>query len=232
MIDDLQRLPFQALAVIRYLAGRESAAAGEITGATGLSERAFGKAIRALITRRFAEMSQSGVYRLSVRGREVLEAIDGGGNGLGDPASVAEALTDANVPAVAPAVSYERQLSVLVAREWVRHLPAKLMVGFDAAPASGASGPAQSLALRVQASGCLIDPSEHALDVPARKPAGPVQFRLTPHEGRAIHVRVEVYRDGTLMGGLFFEVPVADLPTPRSAQFHALGAVVPLVPRA
>lgn len=222
MLDDLQRLPSQALTVIRYLAGRESAAADKITGATGLSERAFGKAIRALITRRFAEMSQPGVYRLSARGREALETIDGGGNGLDDPASVADA------PAAAPAASHERQLSVLVAREWVRHLPARLMIGFDAAPAPGAASPTQTLVLRVQAAGCLIDPSEHALDVPARKPAGPVQFRLTPHEGRTIHVRVEVYRDGMLMGGLFFEVPVTDFPTPLSAQFHALGAVVPL----
>lgn len=230
MIDDLQRLPPQALTVIRFLAGRERAAASDIAGATGLSERAFGKAIRALVTRRFAEMPQPGVYRLSERGRQALETIDEGAPG--DPDPVTDTLAAAGVVPAALAGRDERRLSVLVAREWVRHLPAKLMVGFDAAPEPGASGPAQPLVLRVQASGCLIDPPEHALHVPARKPAGPVQFRLTPHEGRSIHVRVEVYRDGALVGGLFFEVPVTDLPTPLSAQFHALGARVPLAPRA
>lgn len=229
MIDDLQRLPPQALTIIRFLAGRECATADDITGATGLSNRAFGKALRALITRRFAEMSQPGVYRLSERGRQALETV--GEAAPDDPAPVADApAVSVEVPA-APARRDERRLSVLVAREWVRHLPAKLMVGFDAAPQAAASGPAQPLILRVQASGCLIDPSEHALDVPARKPAGPVQFRLTPHEGGAIRVRVEVHQNGALVGGLFFEVPVTDLPTPLSAQFHALGAMVPLAPR-
>lgn len=206
--------------VIRYLAGRDQAEANEIAGETGLSERAFGKAIRALITRRLAEMTAPGRYRLSARGREALALVDPDGATDGPPEQARRA---APVPT-------ERRLSVLVAQEWVRHLPAKLMVGFDA-PAARAPGEAQRLALRVRARGCLVEPSEHALDVPPYRAAGPVQFRLTPHEGRTIRVEIEVHRDGARLGGLFFEVPVSELPTPRSAQFHALGAPVPLRPR-
>lgn len=206
--------------VIRFLAGRDQAETNEITGETGLSERALGKAIRALITRRLAEMTAPGVYRLSARGREALAAIDPDGATSRAPEQAQNA---------AP-VAAERRLSVLVAQEWVRHLPAKLMVGFDAPP-ERAPGEAQRLTLRVRARGCLVEPPEHTLDVPPHHPAGPVQFRLTPHEGRAIRVQIEVHRDAALLGGLFFEVPVSELPTSRSAQFHALGAPVPLRPR-
>jgi len=227
-LDDLQKLPPQALEVIRFLAGRDYAAASEIAAATGLSDRAFGKAIRALVTRRLAEMPAQGVYRLSERGHEALAGLgSGGGDG-----HAAAAVSLAAPPDAQPASSTrpERRLSVLVAREWVRHLPAKLMVGFDAAPDGSSSAP-QRLRLRVRAPGCLVEPDEHWLDIPPRRPAGPVQFRLTPHEGHRIRVRVEVYAGQAgdeLLGGLYFEVPVNDLPTPHSAQFHALGAAVPL----
>lgn len=218
MIDDLQRLPPQALPVIRYLAGRERAGASEITGETGLSDRAFGKAIRALITRRLAEMPSPGVYRLSERGREALAAVEP--DGARDQAPESE-------QGAAPEAATARRLSVLVAQEWVRHLPAKLMVGFDASH-DHATGATRRLTLRVQAQGCVVEPPEHVLELPPHRAAGPVQFRLTPHEGRAVRVQIEVFHDAVLLGGLFFEVPVSDLPTARSAQFHALGAPVPL----
>lgn len=224
VLDDLQKLPPQAISIIRFLAGCDGAATSEIARHADLSERAFGKAIRALVTRRFAEMPQPGVYRLSARGREALDHLEPVPAAQPAPAPVNPAPLE--IPATA-----ERRLSVLVAQEWVRHLPAKLMAGFDAAPGprlDTAPDAAQDVVLRVQAPGCLVEPDEHTLAVPARRPAGPVQFRLTPHEGQQIRVRVEVYRDAALLGGLVFDVPVNDLPSPRSAQFHALGAPVRL----
>ena len=234
MIDEFQKLPPQAIPVIRFLAGREDAAAGEIAQETGLSERAFGKAIRALITRRFAEMPSPGVYRLSSRGREALAALV---EPVAQPAP-AEAPVPTPEPspiaspgpdprAEAAPASPERRVSVLVAQEWVRHLPAKLMVGFDAASDQTPPAPLH-LTLRVKAQGCEIQPREHTLDLPPHRAAGPVQFRVTPFDGRSVRVRIEVLHGDTLLGGVFFEVPVAELPTPRSAQFHALGALVPL----
>ena len=234
MIDEFQKLPPQAIPVIRFLSERENAAAGEIAQETGLSARAFGKAIRALVTRRFAEMASPGVYRLSARGREALAALEPVAQSAPAEAPVP---TPESAPAPEPVPQVdaaparpERRLSALVAQEWVRHLPAKLMVGFDAAPDHTPPAPLH-LTLRVKARGCEVEPREHTLDLPPHRAAGPVQFRVTPFDGQSVRVRIEVLHGDTLLGGVFFEVPVAGLPTPRSAQFHALGGPVPLAVR-
>jgi hypothetical protein len=79
---DLQKLPPQALDIIRYLATTtQGADVDEIIQGTGLSERAFGKAIRRLVTRYYVQMPSQGYYVLTNNGKEAAEVIleyDGG----------------------------------------------------------------------------------------------------------------------------------------------------------
>ncbi len=73
----LKTLPPEALEVIRFYSTRETAIAhaNEITRATNLSERAFGRAIRRLVTRGYLNMDGEGRYRLTDLGRRAVEAF-------------------------------------------------------------------------------------------------------------------------------------------------------------
>ncbi len=74
---ELTTFPTGALDIIRYLAGQDSYAAfdTEIIAALGLSDRAFGKALRRLVTREYVEMQYDGSYALTETGLEAAEAI-------------------------------------------------------------------------------------------------------------------------------------------------------------
>jgi len=74
---ELTTFPAGALDIIRYLAGQDSYAAfdTEIIAALGLSDRAFGKALRRLVTREYVEMQYDGSYALTETGLEAAEAI-------------------------------------------------------------------------------------------------------------------------------------------------------------
>jgi Mn-dependent DtxR family transcriptional regulator len=73
---DLQKLPPQALDVIRYLNTRDGkGTVDEIIEGTGLSARAFRKAIRRLVTRYYAEMPEPDFYTLTANGRQAAEDL-------------------------------------------------------------------------------------------------------------------------------------------------------------
>ena len=152
---DLQKLPPQALDVLRILDGREGGLDTEaILSGTGLSERAFGKAIRRLVTRYYVAMPRDGVYALTKTGRVAVEEIHAydrvapGGNvtrAMPDdeaaeippepPAEVAVAAVAEAAPTPAPpAARHERRLSLLVPREMVLGMTVTLLAGFDTPP--------------------------------------------------------------------------------------------------
>jgi hypothetical protein len=231
---ELQKLPPQALDVIRYLDGRDSGAdVATILWGTGLSERALGKAIRRLVTRYYVQLLGQGVYALTQIGKQAaqeIRAYDTGTPGE-SPAAVS------GTPAVAaPAERHPRRLSVWVAHELVVGMKAMLLVGFNAPVGDSIAlqQPAR-LVLRLSAPGCDVEPVERPLDVAVERPAGPVQFRVVPRREGLVRIKIEADQLVTLhelvpLGGIYFDLRVSLYPTPHSAKFHALGAPVGLVP--
>jgi hypothetical protein len=260
---DLQKLPPQALDVLRILDGRESGLDTEaILSGTGLSERAFGKAIRRLVTRYYVTMPRDGVYALTKTGRVAVEEIHAydrvgpGGNVaravLDDdagfppepPAEVAvAAVAEAAPPAapapefpVPPAARHERRLSLLVPREMVLGMTVTLLAGFDTPPHNTVPlGEPARVVVRVSAPGCDVEPVEHELEVPPDQAIGPIRFRLSPRLNQTARVKVLVhqYTAGDtleLMGGLYFDMYVQEMPTSQSAVIQTLGARIDLLP--
>jgi len=257
---ELQKLPPQALDVIRYLDGKEDGASVDaIMAGTGLSERSIGKAIRRLVTRYYASMPGEGVYLLTRLGREAAEDLrqyDGPKASLPaestpivTPSPVATpspvvapprvsvpALVQEPAPAAIPATKaiHVRRLSVLMAQEFVLGASAKLMIGVD--------GPSQRTALlptpvdtiiRVSAPGCEVEPEERPLDVAVDKATGPVQFRVKTQVEETVRVKVEVFQQVSPAelrpaGGMYFDMEVSPFPTIKSAELHAVGAMVQL----
>lgn len=74
---ELTTFPKGAVEIIRYLALQDSYAAfdDDIMDATGLSDRAYGKAIRRLVTKEYIELQYEGSYALTEIGVEAAEAV-------------------------------------------------------------------------------------------------------------------------------------------------------------
>lgn len=215
---DLQRLPPQALDVLRFLAAREegTASADAIMEGVGLSAIGLGKGVRRLVTVRYVAMTAPGTYALTALGREAVQALM-----TADPA---------------PAPGHARRLSVFAPCELAVGAPALLRAGFDPpAHAQPSPGEAVPVILRLRAPNCDISPAEQPVTIPPDAPGGPVRFRVTPYQEGTLRLRLEVWPTGddeTLRptGGIYFDLGVAPFPTPACAEFQTLGALVALSP--
>jgi DNA-binding MarR family transcriptional regulator len=240
---DLQKLPPQALDVLRYLDTHDDqGTVDEIIEGTGLSERGLRKAIRRLVTRYYADMPDQDFYRLTEKGKEAageLRVYDGENvpAALDAPSTAPTAqAADEETPA-ADVPRHARRMSVLVPKELVIRSAVTLRAGFDAPPADDPV-PLQEtgrVILRLSAPGCDVDPVERPLDVAVGGPAGPVSFRVTPRVEGPARLKIEGYqlvslKDIRPIGGVFFDLNVAGFPTPDSAEVKALGAMMQLYP--
>ena len=87
----------------------------------------------------------------------------------------------------------------------------------------------------MSAQGCEIDIPEYSIDVPTSGPAGPVDFRITPHQAGTVRVQIEVFQttaddQAVPVGGMYFDLPVAEFPTPDSAEFQTLATMLRMHP--
>lgn len=146
-----------------------------------------------------------------------------------EPAAPAATSDDAS-----PNHTQRRRLSVMIAQELVLESRTLMLAGFDAARNDQPPLPEPvELLLRVVAPGCDVEPAEDRIELIGRKPAGPVQFRIRPHQPNPVRVQVEVYHQSApdqrkRVGGIYFSRPVSPFPTPQSAELKALGAEVTL----
>ncbi len=252
--SELPAIPEQAQSLFDALAQSTGGIdAAQLMAAAGLSGRGFGKAIRRLVTLRLVNMPAHGTYALTERGRAAAatgtHAPDTLPEVAASEASVVEAPPAqlASVPVPQPAPQPEalptpahsqpqyhsqRQLSVLVAEEMVAGLSTILMAGLNA-PAHGVpSGQSQIVTLRVVAPECEIDPAEQTIEVPPDAAAGPVRFKVTATQPGLLRISLEILHtldgDARVIDGMYFDLRVQPFPTPRTAEFRTLGAVVHL----
>lgn len=150
-------------------------------------------------------------------------------------APVQTAALAAPVQAPAPPVErQERRLSVFTAKEMVIRTTITLRAGFDM-PGVGQPAlhqPARVI-VRLSAPDCDIEPAERPVEIVSNASVGPLLFRVTPHLEGAIRLKLEAFqlvppRELLPVGGMFFDLKVAGFPTPLSAEFQTLGAMVQL----
>lgn len=255
--SELPAIPEQVRSLFDALAqSTEGMDAAQLMAAADLSERGFGKAIRRLVTLRLVNMPASGLYALTERGRAVARAASAQTPGMASgemmPATAPdvgaeEALVAPEAAQVPPPASQpvaalrpgeqpqghaQRQLSVLVAEEMAAGLGTILMAGLNAPPHGTPSGPPQTVTLRVTAPGCEIDPAEQPLEVSPDAATGPVRFKVTASQPGLLRISLEILPtpdgEARVRDGMYFDVRVQPFPTPRTAEFRTLGAVVRL----
>jgi len=222
--SDLSRLPPEAVTVLRYLGTRGNAevSIGEIMWIAGLSNVGIGKGIRPLVTQRYVTMTQPGCYVLTPAGREAAQRLLEAEQAVGEPSAQAQR----------PERVHVRRLSTFTPCELSLDTPSSLQVGFD--PPDQDQPPLPGpwlLVLRLRADGCEVSPESHLLDLQPLGVSGPVRFRVIPQAAGKQRFRLEVLEVGTggisrMLGGMYFDLNVAEFPTPACAEFQALGALV------
>jgi hypothetical protein len=221
---DLKILPPQALDVLRYMGTRsdKQATADMLCDDLDLSDRAFGKVIRRLVTRNYDSMDAAGYYHLTPDGQSAADTIA--------EVQSAPALPEADAAA---SNGIGRRLVVVVPQVVGVGTPTTVYAGIN--PPAGAAGQAErpaSLVLRLEALNGDIAPDEHTLDVPPDGAAEPVTFTLTSATPGTARVRVYAYQlVGSYgveeAGGMYFDVQVDAAP---STELQAVGTDLALQP--
>lgn len=232
--DDLQKLPPQALDVLRFLGTVSDGASSEtIMAGAGISERAFGKAIRRLVTRYYVAMPTPGYYTLTESGiaaANTLRDLDS------EPSAPVGAAPVRATPVQTPqVVRHPRRVSVFLPKALIERTTSRLLVGFDRPGGGPALRQPARVIMRMHAPDCDIAPIERPIEVPLKSTAGPVDFRVRPHRTGTLRIRIDAFQliaDDALspVGGMVFDLPVAGFPTPESAEFQTLAATLWLHP--
>ncbi len=208
---NLQSLPPEALDVLRFFGatGQTSAHADEITDRADLSDRAFGKAIRRLVTKGYLIMDGDQVYRMSDSGRRaVADMLE---YDLVTPPEERE-----SAAAISVSVGSALRRLVLVAPRMLKSgAAASVIVGFEGAEDDELlSGPAPVVVRFSAVHGDAGSPAEITMQVENR----PVQQQFQVTVGAYTHtrLRVQLFQSDESgyeiepCGGLYADVPVSD----------------------
>lgn len=223
----LQRLPPEALEVLRFLHKHQAAAeSAEIERGAQLSARLVGRAIRRLINFRLIQFNLD-KYELTSDGQIAARQL-----AEYDAAMTAHQGGRAEPPRV------PRRLTVVVPRVLRANMPTELFVGVNPPTANTPLLPQPAhLTLRASALGGTLSLSEFALEVPVDKAAVPAKLTLTPDQaGRAVRVRIDAFQAVDAdqlqfepLGGMYFDVRVSMDATQDNA-LRAVGMDVLLKP--
>jgi len=211
-----------ALDILRYLGavGDELPDADDLIDEIGLSDRAFSKAIRRLVTLSYVQMSPDGLYSLTPNGEKSIVEL-----------RAFDEANDGSSPAPKQG-KIQRRLLVALPRTLVAKQSAPLLVGFHPADEGGLAAPAD-LVLRVDAIHGELSNSNDEM-VRLDNAAFSQDLAITAGTHKQVRVRVQVMQlspngdDVNKCGGMYVDVDVESAGEP--GQMTAYGAVVELDP--
>lgn len=215
----LRALPPEALDVLRFFGGLDEplAHASIIMEEVGLSERAFGKVVRRLVTKGYLQMGGDQIYRLTDFGQTALEEL----SDYDETAPQEESFNDAEL--MAAERQMVRRLVVALPRCLAVGSSSSVQVGFDRA---AVDVPPVELVVRLAVvNGEPLRPQERTYHL-ARE-ADYNTFQVTPGRYTRMRLRVQVYQLGpnpddiAVAGGLYVDVPVAAAADENRAAFGA-----------
>lgn len=200
---ELSTLPHHALIILQYMAQNPDRAADAdmIQAATSLSDRALGKAIKRLTTRRFLAMDNDRFYSLSAKGHQALELMS-----RVDFASGVEDDVDAinyDLCAVVPSQLASGQLT-----QW--------MIGISPAEGEVPEHPTD-IYLRIDATNGAVTPSQTTLSISVQQSMSSATLNIQPTATQGtMRIRVEAYQFFELdepadAGGMYFDIPIGTL---------------------
>lgn len=214
---ELQRLPDSALDVLRYFGSNDNTPTDEATleAATGLSSRGLGKAIKRLVTRKFAEMDVHRRYHLTHKGLQLMQELQEYDAEAGDSADTARTTTPA--PATTPV---SRRLSIVVPEPLLANETARIYIGVEAGV------PVGETALVLRLSTIHAEPETQQQTLTVAQGDAYTAFDVTPGEFTEVRLRLEVLQPDDFSGdiyeagGMYVDVDV----TPNGNEAGSLAA--------
>jgi hypothetical protein len=224
---NLQKLPPEAIEVLRYMGTVPSANADTMHDGTGLAQRTVGKVIRRLVTLDYIHVGASGDYELTTDGKIAVKQIAEYDTAVGNKKEEKPKAT-----------TFPRRLTVVMPRQIVTGKATDLYIGVNP-PGSKDHDKLPSAArleLKVTAVGGTLSTQSASLEVPPDKAATPSRVSLTPAQaGRPVRVRVDVFQSFEFdtvesLGGMYFDVPVLAAGSAVDAGTRAVGMELMLKP--
>jgi hypothetical protein len=204
----LEKLPPEALDIIRFMDKTPSANPAAIEKGTGISARAIGKAIRRLVNFDYIQMGSGGAYALTTDGKAAAHDL---------------AVYDAAGPTAAvvqEAVYLKRRFTVVMPRALNAGKASDIYVGVNPPVAGDEQLPGIAhLDIKVTAIGATLGANHVSLEIPPDIAARPGKVTLTPG-GSIPHVRLrfDIFQTFELdsaepLEKIYFDVPVETAPT-------------------
>ena len=229
---NLQKLPPEALDVLRYLGKTPGPATFDTLGqGTGLSARLIGKAIRRLVNYDYVHVTNAIAYELTSDGNVAVQQIaqfDAENANAGDQ--------KAQAPSGTP-----RHLTVVLPRALNAGRATDVYFGVNAPDGSGSKLPGTvHVELKISAVNGTVSAGNVSLDIPPDKASAPGKIALTPASGnKIVRVRVDAFQSYEFdsmesLGGMYFDVQIAPepgkQPTAPGAASRAVGMDLLLKP--
>jgi hypothetical protein len=224
---NLQKLPPEAIDVLRYMSTVPSANADTMHDGTGLAQRTVGKVIRRLVTLDYIHVAASGDYELTTDGKIAVKQIAEYDSAVGNKKEEK-----------AKTATFPRRLTVVMPRQTVAGKAADLYIGVNP-PGSKDSEKlpgAAHLELKVTAVGGALSSQSISLEVPPDRAATPSRLSLTPAQvGRVVRIRVDIFQSFEFdtvesLGGMYFDVPALAAGSAVDGSTRAVGMDVMLKP--
>ncbi len=215
---NLQRLPPEAISVLRFL-GRRNAAASTQDFEDGLDigPRSIGKAIRRLVNFSLIQMDMYGAYQLTSDGRRAYQQLVENEGAL------------ETKPVEQKAARINRRLTVVLPQSLISGQSSALYIGVNPPTATNSRpGQAITLELRLSAVGGQLSNANVALDVPPDKAANPIRVMLDAVAARAVRIRIDAFQTIDIdrmepVGGMYFDIPVMAQPMGEEPTRRAVG---------
>lgn len=218
----LRALPPEALDVLRFFGSLDEpmAHASYIMDELHLSERAFGKVVRRLVTKGYLQMGGDQIYRLTDYGHSAIEEL------AAYEDEIPPEPLDEPLPVIAERQVFRRLVMVLP-HGLVAGQPARVHVGFNPT-ASDALQPAEIVVRLSLLNGEPKRPQERSYNL--TEDLAYETFQVTPERFTRMRLRLYVYQLGPnpddirQAGGMYVDVPVVARRDAASDDPAAFGA--------
>lgn len=231
---ELQKLPPVALDVLRFFAqnGNQPADDIEIIAHANLTERSFSKAIKRLITKKFADMDARRMYTLTEKGKDLMQELTEYDRAMGSNRAApggAAATPQPTEPASNGAAPVQCRMTVVVPEPLLVGEETQVYIGIDD---SNVAAPAD-IVLRLAVINGEASRQEDVLQL--RKGAPHQSFYVTVGEFRQARLRVQAFQSDALSGalhlagGLYVDVDVTQDEN-ESGLLAAFGTDVTVLP--
>lgn len=223
---NLEKLPPEALEVLRYFNKTPAADAKQILEGTTLGERLVGKAIRRLVNADYLQIDGNRVYQLTTDGKLAVRQL-----------AQHDSEQAGATPLVVEIPKTKRRLTVAMPRLISANRPTDLYIGVNPPePKDPRLSGVANIELRLGVVGGKLTANNMSLEIPPDRAAAPGKVSLMPDQaGKPIRVRIDVYQAFAFdamesLGGMYFDVQVLAQGVPQDATPRAVGIDVMLKP--